>query len=187
MSKQSFSAMEVVIAIGALTTSAAAVYIAWDQAQTMRVEQHASVFPAIQIDPISAYTNGNGVKVGFDVENAGVGPAFIKSAQIRANGERLAGFEEVTRRVPHGVDIQAEQLTGRVLAPGVSQEALTLSWREIVMTTEKLNDIYAATDGWEMEVCYCSTLHRCWISRSGQRTEPGKVDVCPALPDVGLF
>ena len=81
MSKQSFSWLEGVITVGALVTSAAAVYIAWDQANTMRVEQHASVLPAIQIDRFEEFSNA-GLIIGFTVENAGVGPAFIRKAHL---------------------------------------------------------------------------------------------------------
>ena len=120
MSKQSFSVLEGVITAGALITSAAAVYIAWDQAQVMHAEQHAQVFPAIQIDPIDSYTNGDGVKLGFTVENAGVGPAFIHHAQLVSKGEAFTGYEQVAGMVPSGVDITFQQLTGRVISPGDS-------------------------------------------------------------------
>ncbi len=187
MSKQSFSVLEGVITAGALVTSAAAVYIAWDQAQVMHTEQHAQVFPAIQIDPIESYTNGDGVKLGFVVENAGVGPAFIGSARLLANDAPLNGYEEISSLVPSGVDIDFQQLTGRVVSPGDSREAMTLHWRDMLIPTAKLDRIYASTDGWKLEVCYCSTLDRCWISTSGSRTHPARIEACPANNDTGLF
>ncbi|MBB36494.1 MAG: hypothetical protein CME88_18210 [Hirschia sp.] len=187
MSKQSFSLLEGVITVGALVTSAAAVYIAWDQAQTMRVEQHASVFPAIQIDPIEGYSNGGGLTVGFSVENAGVGPAFIGHAKLYKGATPLLGYEEITRIVPSDVDIQFEQLTGRVLAPGVSRNALKLHWREFAIPQEKIDGVYTSTSDWSMEVCYCSTLDRCWISRSGQRVHPHRVETCDQPDETGLF
>ncbi len=186
MSKESFSAMEVVIAVGALVTSTAAVYIAWDQAKTMHVEQHASVFPAIQIDPFNSHENGTGLQLGWNVENAGVGPAFIRSARLYQGDTPLTGYEELNSIVPTGADIQFKQLTGRVIAPGVAKDALTLSWRSLVIPRETVNSAYASTDDWRLEVCYCSTLDRCWISESGQRVHPQRVDACTTYED-GLF
>ncbi len=186
MSKESFSAMEVVIAVGALVTSAAAVYIAWDQAKTMHIEQHASVFPAIQIDPVNTHENGHGLQLGWTVENAGVGPAFIHSARLYQGDTALTGYEELNALLPNGVDIQFKQLTGRVLAPGIGKEALTLSWRSLVLPRETIDRAYASTGDWAMEVCYCSTLDRCWTSRSGQRTHPQPINECPQYKD-GLF
>lgn len=187
MSQQTFSVLEGVITVGALVTSAAAVYIAWDQAVTMRVEQHASVFPALQIDPVERYANGDGLTVGFTVENAGVGPAFIGHARLYKGATPLKGYEEITAIVPAGVGMEFQQLTGRVLAPGVAREALTLHWREFAMPQDKVDAVYAATSDWAMEVCYCSTLERCWVSRSGQRVHPHRVEACDAPDDAGLF
>lgn len=186
MSKESFSVMEGVIAAGALITSAAAVFIAWDQAKTMRVEQHASVFPAIQVDPY-ARREVDGIYVGFTVENAGVGPAFIRSARLLNEQDALTGYEEITRLVPGRVDIKFEQLTGRTLAPGVSRDALQLHWNGLAMPTELENAAYASTGDMRMEVCYCSTLDRCWISTSGDRIHPQRVDTCPDASKDGLF
>ena len=187
MSKQSFSWLEGIITVGALVTSAAAVYIAWDQAVTMRVEQHASVFPAIQIDPIESYSNGDGLTVGFTVENAGVGPAFIGHARLYDGETPLLGYEEITSVVPTDADLEYQQLTGRVLAPGVSSEALTLHWRTFALPQETVDAVYTATAQWSMEVCYCSTLERCWVSRSGQRVHPHRVEACDTPEDAGLF
>jgi hypothetical protein len=186
MSKQTFSWLEGVIAVGALVTSAAAVYIAWDQAETMRVEQHASVFPAIQIDPFNHRSNGAGLQLGWQVENAGVGPAFIKSAKLFDGDRQLTGMEDLTSTVPAGVDIESKQLTGRIIAPGVGKDALTLSWRSLVIPAETVNGAYASTSDWRLEVCYCSTLDRCWISKSGDREAPQRVDAC-TIPENGLF
>ncbi len=183
MSKESFSTMEVVIAVGALVTSAAAVYIAWDQAKTMHVEQHASVFPAIQIDPFNGHTNGSGLELGWMVENAGVGPAFIKSARLLSNSQPITGYEEISGSLPVGVNIEFKQLTGRVLAPGVGKEALKLSWHQIAIPREVIDNAYAATGDWRMEVCYCSTLDRCWTTISGQREHPKRVDACTIATD----
>lgn len=186
MSKQTFSWLEGVIAAGALVTSTAAVYIAWDQAQTMHVEQHASVFPAIQIDPFNSRTNGSGLQIGWQVENAGVGPAFIKSAQLFDGAKALTGIEQVVGSVPTGADVEFKQLTGRIIAPGVSKDALTLSWRSIVLPAETVSGAYESTADWRLDVCYCSTLDRCWLTRSGDREQPKRVQACEK-PEGGLF
>ena len=178
MSSENFSILEAVMTIGALVTSAAAVYIAWDQAQVMHADQHASVFPALQIDPVESYSNGEGLTVGFTVENAGVGPAFVRSARLLENSVPLKGVEEITAVVPSGVNVNFTQLTGRVIAPGVARNALTLQWRGIGIPREKIDGVYASTGNLAMEVCYCSTLDRCWISKSGARTHPVRDDAC---------
>lgn len=186
MSKQSFSLLEGVIALGALVTSSAAVYIAWDQAQTMRVEQHASVLPALQIDRFEE-DEGASVSVGFTVENAGVGPAFVMSATLTNDDQQMAGYENLAGVVPSGMEMSVEPLSGRVIAPGDEQTALRMRWRADPMeTADTKGDIYVATDKLAMEICYCSTLQRCWISKSNQREHPKQVDSCKKTKE-GLF
>ncbi|WP_018997255.1 hypothetical protein [Hirschia maritima] len=186
MSTETFSWLEGIIAAGALVTSAAAVYIAWDQAETMRVEQHASVFPAIQIDPYNTHENGSGLQLGWSVENAGVGPAFIRSARLYDADTALTGYEELNSILPTGADIQFKQLTGRVIAPGISKDALTLSWRSLVIPRETVDRAYSSTADWTLEICYCSTYDHCWTSTSNQRTHAKRVESCTTYDD-GLF
>jgi hypothetical protein len=185
MSKQSFSFMESIIAVGALVTSSAAVFIAWDQANVMHVEQHASVLPAIQIDRFEL-DEGSTISVGFNIENAGVGPAFIQSAVLSNKGEALEGQEHLAGELPGGMNASIEPMEGRVIAPGVQKQALLMRWRSDPLEPTDRTGIYVKTDGLALEVCYCSTLNRCWTSKSGQKTHPKSVGACPK-PKQGLF
>ena len=187
MSKQSFSFMESIIAIGALVTSSAAVYIAWDQAGVMHSEQHLSVMPAIQIDRFEL-DEGASVTVGFNIENAGVGPAFLKSATLSKKGEPIEGQEHLASEVPLGVVPTFSQMSGRVLAPGVMKQALTMQWRADALEPGQKSEIYTKTDGLALEICYCSTLNRCWVSKSNTREHPKQLPgACPAPKKGGLF
>jgi hypothetical protein len=194
MSKQSFSFMESIIAIGALVTSSAAVYIAWDQANVMHTEQKATVLPAIQIDRFEL-DEGSTVSVGFNIENAGVGPAFLQSATLTNKSEAVQGQEHLTSELPYASELSVaiEQMSGRVLAPGVQKQAMLLRWRSDPLEPSSRSQIYTKTDGLALEVCYCSTLgirggsqDQCWISKSGQRAHPKVVAKC-SVPKEGLF
>jgi hypothetical protein len=189
MSKQSFSFMESIIAIGALVTSSAAVFIAWDQASVMHVEQHATVLPAIQIDRFEL-DEGSTISVGFNVENAGVGPAFIQSAvltnKVNKKDEPVEGQEHLAGELPGGMTLAVEPMEGRVIAPGVQKQALLMRWRSDPLEPTDRTSIYVKTDGLALEICYCSTLNRCWTSKSGQKTHPKSVSACPK-PKEGLF
>ncbi len=183
MSKQSFSFLEGVIAVGALVTSSAAVFIAWDQAQIMRAEQHEVVRPAIQIDRYEE-DEGASVRVGFKVTNAGVGPAFLMNATLSNGDEVISGYERLAGIVPDGMRLEAEPLTGRVIAPGVERNAMQMRWSQD--PTMQRSDIYVKTDKLVLRICYCSTLGRCWESKSSSRELPKKLDKC-AAPKEGLF
>jgi hypothetical protein len=174
-----------VIAVGALVASAVAVFIAWDQAQIARVQRDASILPAIQIDRFEQ-DEGASVSVGFDVENAGVGPAFIKSAVLTDEGEPVSGYEHLAGVVPPGMNLDAEQLSGRTIAPGVEKTVLRMRWPMDPMEGAPKRDIFVKTDGLALSVCYCSTLDQCWTARSGDRARPKSVATCPE-PEGGLF
>ena len=193
MSKQSFSFMESIIAIGALVTSSAAVYIAYDQAGVMHTEQRASVLPALQIDKFDL-DEGSTVNVGFNVENAGVGPAFIQSATLTNKGEAIEGQEHLTSDLPNpsglpeGLAVVVEPMTGRVIAPGVMKQAILLRWKSDSLDPISRRAIYTKTDGLALEICFCDTLKNCWVSRSEARAHPKQVSgACPIPKKGGLF
>lgn len=173
------------LAVSAVAISATAAFIAWDQAQTAKVQKDASVLPAIQIDRFET-DEGASVSVGFDVQNAGVGPAFMKTAVLRDSGEELQGYEHLAGVVPMGMRMDTEQLTGRTLAPGVELTALRMRWSADPMEGAPKDRIYVATDKLTLEICYCSTLDKCWVAKSGDRSQPKPVEVC-AEPEGGLF
>ncbi len=185
MSKQSFSLLEAIIAVGALVTSSAAVFIAWDQAQIMRTEQQAAVLPVLQLDRYEK-SNGATIDVGFKVVNAGVGPAFIMSATVTQDGQKVAGYEELSALVPSGMRLDYESMSGRVLAPGAGDDALHMTWPADMMAASP-QAIYTSTDGLAMEMCYCSTLGRCWVSKSSQRVHPKSVAKCDPPGKEGQF
>ena len=173
------------LGISAVAISAAAAFIAWDQAQTAKVQKDASILPAIQIDRFET-DEGASVSVGFDVQNAGIGPAFMRSATLRDGDEELQGYEHLSGIVPMGMKLDVEQLTGRTLAPGVEQTALRMRWSTDPMEGAPKDRIFVATDKLSLEICYCSTLEKCWVAKSGDRSQPKSVDVCPE-PEGGLF
>jgi len=111
------------LGISAVAISAAAAFIAWDQAQTAKVQKDASVLPAIQIDRFEN-DEGASISVGFDVENAGIGPAFMRSATLRDGDEELQGYEHLSGVVPLGMKLDVEQLTGRTLCTEFTGTAL---------------------------------------------------------------
>jgi hypothetical protein len=156
----------------------------------MRADQAAAVLPAIQIDRFEL-DEGATVSIGFNIENAGVGPAFLQSATLSNNGEPVQGQEHLTSQLPPGeqpgdLSVAVEQMSGRVVAPGVSKQALLLRWRSDSLNPTSRSELYTKTDNLAFEVCYCSTFNKCWISKSGQRTHPKEVDKC-VVPKAGLF
>jgi hypothetical protein len=159
----------------------------------MHTEQAASVLPAIQIDEFSREDNVT-LYYGFNVENAGVGPAFLHSATLLVDGKPVEGQEHLASVLPQafGLKIETEPMAGRVIAPGVAKQAIEFAWRIDPLQDDGSNGpdvkrkINVATGTLGLEICYCSTLNKCWTSKSKQRTHAKEVASCPA-PKEGLF
>ena len=80
------SKAEMLIAVCAVISSIAAVYIAWDQARVMRSQEKADVWPILQTTH-QTDVGENGNIYAFELRNAGVGPALIDNYLIRIPGE----------------------------------------------------------------------------------------------------
>lgn len=189
---------EMLIAVCAVISSIAAVYIAWDQARVMRSQEKADVWPIVQLIHHTGFDQG-GFQYRFRIENAGVGPALIENFKVRlpeqGDTESLrdmvaffAGPELMESfTAPNWTD---QSILNRVMRQGTQLNAITADWRP----EEGLQDavdahVGAFIDGErppaEVFVCYCSILGDCWIATTVQSSpRPIEVKSCEAMPDV---
>jgi hypothetical protein len=177
---------EMLIAVCAVISSIAAVYIAWDQARVMRSQEKADVWPMIQL------THQTNVEAGetsytFDIKNAGVGPALIDDYIIMVPGEGWTkDFKSMVRYLlPESIGEPGwanTSLDGRVLRQGDGVMAVRGIWapseRVRSAMQERIDEYVSGERGAaEVFVCYCSILDDCWVSTtltSHLRPEPVK-------------
>lgn len=187
---------EMLIAICAVISSIAAVYIAWDQARVMRSQEKADVWPILQLQHNTS-ADETGALYEFDVHNAGVGPALVEDYIIRMPGQADTKSFEDTIRLFMG-DALKEQfgdpafsnqsLVGRVIRQGDRVRKVGAFWRH----QEGLNEaFFAVVDTLvsgqrpvaEVFVCYCSIHEDCWVSSTLEGTlRPVEVKSCKQLP-----
>ena len=183
---------ETVGSLVAMLIGAVALFVAWDQAQVMRKQQHASVWPIIETDlTIDGDENTRFVK--FLVSNAGVGPALIESAKLTINGQditTLGAFRAALLPDSLGgrTGFGGSGLEGSVLAPGQSTTALQLVWERSDEIDTAFNDFargFVGTNAPDvsLDICYCSVFEKCWRSKSS--TRPSPVKICP--PETGFL
>ena len=177
---------ETVGSIVAMLIGAVALFVAWDQAQVMRKQQHASVWPILTIDR-SFNMKDDIVSFEFWVENAGVGPAVLKSARLRAGNEELSAWNVLRDRLPDSLSeierTHSASIGGRALAPGVNFAPYGLYWRDIKDPRAALRLLNATYADVSVDICYCSVFDRCWIGSSLVDAEPQKVKTCPQGAD----
>ena len=170
----------------AMLIGVVALFVAWDQAQVMRKQQHASVWPILTIDR-SFNMKDDIVSFEFWIENAGVGPAVLKSARLRAGSEELSTWNVLRDRLPEPLAeterTHSASIGGRALAPGVNFAPYGLYWRDLDDPRAALRLLNATFSDVSVDVCYCSVFDQCWIGSSLVDAEPQKVKTCPQGAD----
>ncbi|MAK59855.1 MAG: hypothetical protein CMK09_02640 [Ponticaulis sp.] len=189
---------EMLIAVCAVISSIAAVYIAWDQARVMRSQEKADVWPIVQLQHNTSTPTG-GALYEFDVQNAGVGPALIEDYLIRIPGQGdTESFEDmvdyfITSDLADAYgqpSFSSQSLRGRVLRQGDSMRTIAASWSaQDGLQDAFLTRIASFVDGGlppaEVFVCFCSILEDCWVSTSSaEGIRPVEVKSCDQMKDV---
>lgn len=177
---------ETVASIMAMLIGASALFVAWDQAQIMRKQQHASVIPILNVSGgFSSARNAHVMTVS--IRNDGIGPAIIESAALTIAGEDVQGWPDLRERfLPEPLrahyDTSLDSTIG-VLAAGERSEAIRISWprgegRDEAFEALKARVFSSPGDNAVFSVCYCSVFDRCWRAGAGDRARPEPVKRC---------
>ncbi len=173
----------VITAAGAVAVSVGALYFAWEQARLMRTEQEIAVWPALQVDAFSDRAGGE-LRVGFRVENAGVGPAFVRTVAVRRSAdEYIESYAEIQSLMPDGSDLSNSTMTGRILAAGAVVDPILIHWPQSTVTEELISEVLEEGGDWRFDICYCSAFGRCWTTHSGRVEPPEEVRDCAPAPE----
>ena len=155
--------------VAAIITAVAAVAIAVYEARINRQEQKKSVWPYVM-----QYNSNTDQEYTRSVENVGLGPALVRSFEVRVDDSLYSGWRPVVHALT-GADSVVYSYSylgmGSVLRAGE---------RFVVL---RIPPGPAATAFFEhrselsTKVCYCSLYGDCWLSDS-ERNEPSAVDSC---------
>lgn len=187
---------ETVGSIVAMIVGVSALFVAWDQAQVMRAQKHASVWPIVSSDFVIS-GDENSRTLEFVVENAGVGPALVESISLKLNGAAAHRWRELEEtlfgaEITGSMAFNGNDLEGAVLAAGESVTVMKGTWSAGEETDAAFQALAArylegGAPDVVLEVCYCSVFDRCWQSRDQARS--ADVKTCPAPTRIfgGLF
>ena len=177
---------ETVGSIAAMVIGACALFVAWDQAQIMRKQQHASVIPILNVTG-GFSSDGDGHVMTVSIKNDGIGPAIIESATLTVGGADITDWPDLRDRfLPAALrahyDTSLDSTIG-VLAAGERSEAIRFYWpkgegRDEAFAALKAR-VFSSTDqGAIFSVCYCSVFDRCWRAGAGETARPQSVKRC---------
>ncbi|GJL94294.1 MAG: hypothetical protein DHS20C05_06990 [Hyphococcus sp.] len=187
---------ETIGSVVAMLIGAIALFVAWDQAQVMRKQQHASVWPIISADLlVSGDVETRFIE--FAIMNAGVGPALVESVSLMSDGEALARWSDLETVLfgtpPSGpMGFNGNDIEGAVIAAGQTVSVLKGSWgasEEIDNAFMILAERYVKGNAPNvyLSVCYCSVFERCWRSTDQSRAEPVRSCSAPTGYFENLF
>jgi hypothetical protein len=173
--------LEYVIGGAAVLISAISLWVAVSANRTQERMMAASTWPHVQ------YGTGNRLpedvsSITFNLHNAGVGPARIKTVQVLYDGAPMPDAATLLKACCGATGERVLTVTShpeRVLVPGEEMTFLRYD--------EKTADpaVWAALNRKRFEVrlraCYCSVLDDCWMLDS-TRDDPQPVAACPAVP-----
>ena len=182
-----------VMAAAAVVTSAIATFIAWDQSQILRAQQHAAAMPILSVDFDAVIEDGLPV-MQVRVRNNGVGPALIAAATLHADGEPVSTFSAFNEKILSDFALQPPpsvriDRTDGVLAPGAESTPLRLRWFDESLVEPFVPFAYSLVSNGRVRVdyvvCYCSIYDDCWKAAVNGGAKPEPVDRCPAnKPDL---
>lgn len=172
---RNWDALAAVIAalIGAL-----ALLVSGYTAYLQRTQVRAQVWPYLML---ANYDTESSIKL----LNKGVGPAIVKSMQVRVDGKPQRTWREVATAlgVEH-VALRTSTITDNVISGGEVVPMLVFDDADSYRRFRKAQAQRSA-----VEICYCSTLEECWlyVDDTSTRASRTPVDSCPAVPQAEAF
>ena len=166
-----YSAVDVIIAAGAILISCVSLFVAVRQSQIMEKTLAASSWPLLQVRTSNSDDQGRPV-INIQVQNVGVGPAVVKSFYAEFEGKRTpipsqlvsrcCGDVPVNRGAFEPGDVLTNFIGNRVIRAGEDVTMVTVQrvpkseqvWRRLDVNRFRIT--YRA--------CYCSILGACWDS-----------------------
>jgi hypothetical protein len=178
--------LDVITSVSALVISTLSIYMAWDNGNDMAKLVHANSWPALQLGSGNRDDHEAGPIMGFEVTNAGVGPARVYSFSYLVDGVEvtdpyeLAGLaraccNEVLAPALARSKGEVRDVVGNVATQPLASTFLPPNRSRTVFfwkRTEQNQAIWDAVDKARQarristRVCYCSVFDECWVAAS---------------------
>jgi len=161
------------ISLAALGVSVYEAQIMREQQAIMQTQQKASFFP--YITESQRFSFGKERNFTYEIMNKGIGPAKIRSAQLKLNGEPVNSYIEIETALKKilppesNFALSYSNPNNYFLNPKEKITAVNFSFDEF-------DNHYAVIGSllFEYELCYCSNFQDCWsIQQQGEEPTDG--------------
>ena len=175
--------LDMVVALSAVIISVASLYVALRADQTQERLLQSTVWPYVQYDTSDATATGTR-RLAFELTNAGVGPAIIRSFSLAYDGHYVTTVHQLltaccmanASKSRHGVYISTVR-DRVIMAHEVVQFIQAVPQQTEPATYTRLSD---ARSHVTIRLCYCSVLGDCWLIDSALDGVPHSVSACIA-------
>lgn len=178
---------DLALPIAALFVSFISIYIAWHHGKVMQelVHQNEKLVEANSLPHLQLYgsnqTDSGERKVSLSVANQGIGPADIRSVQVKVDGRPVKTIAELLHAccaTRNYSGITTSTLLGFMERPAQVIDYLSLREADnpelfrLLETARRARRI-------ETDLCYCSVFDDCWLRTSRDGDRPVAVAQCP--------
>ena len=173
------SVIQTAIAVTGFFVAVIALYAALNEADAVRKQQQASVWPHLEFHRSFRGVAGD-ERLDIVLRNSGIGPAKISLIEFFDEGAPLAGWEDVLNTFADRPDALYSHVgvLGRVIRPEHEFSIFTVNANEL--GSETVLALRDAIDSQRLtgRLCYCSVFDECWFLHSHER-EPQRIKHCP--------
>lgn len=181
------SVLQTILAVAGLFTGAVALYAALNEADAVRKQQQAAVWPYVRIVDFNYGVEGE-ERFDLSVGNRGIGPARIQYASLTIDGEEQLSWYDVIDELADGENygISNYTLANQVLSANedvvavsidarFAPKSLVFAFRDLVRSGRANN-----------RLCYCSVFDDCKMLDALASTTT-EIGACPAQnPDSNI-
>ena len=151
-----------------------ALVVAGYTAFIQREQVRAQVWPFL-------ISGNNDLTQSLTVSNKGVGPAIVRSVQVRIDGKPQVDWNHVLASLgmpPH--HFITSTINHDALSPGEEMQIIRFPDKEL---WQRFHD--AALGRLAVDICFCSTLGECWISSNANLIGPSSMPLQLRVKSVG--
>lgn len=161
------SFIALVVSLGALCVSIYEANIMREQQMIMQSQQRTSVFPYLVQE--LRYSFGTKGEFIYELENKGVGPAKIKSANLTLNNKPVNTYMEIKHELDKVFPKEADygfsfsNPDGYFISPKEKKVAIKITFNNFENSINSIRNL-----NFEYEINYCSIFEECWEINTDQ-------------------
>ncbi len=174
-------ALDLIIAVSAIVISFASLWVALRADRTQEQLLQASVWPYIEYDTSNA-TESGGKRLAYEIRNAGVGPAIIRSFAVAYKGRDYRTVTDLMaacchiRTVSRKSGIFTSTVLDRVIM--AHEDVVFIELLPALSDPAAYAAVTAARHDVSVQICYCSVLGDCWLFDTARDEQPHAIDKC---------